>query len=516
MWYGVANKSNLNLPLSRNFTQEKLPQRIYLIAALQQSNAPTIMWFRQDLRLADNPALCAACERGEIIPVYILDDQGADSWKMGGASRWWLHHALEDLNDSLKQGLQLFQGDALTILRDLAVQTGAAAITWNRCYEPWRIARDAILKTALKDDGLEVQSFNGSLLWEPWQVLKKDGTPYRVFTPYYRRGCLSVAAPRRPLEPPKGISLSKNSVHSLLLEDLNLLPKINWDEQMKVRWNISEAAAHERLDEFVMDELQDYREGRNFPDKQNVSRLSPYLHFGQISPNIAWHRAAEAGAFITNEKSLDTFMSELGWREFSYYLLYHFPKLPTDNLQVRFNLFPWAENTDADLKAWQKGKTGYPLVDAGMRELYTTGYMHNRVRMVVGSFLVKNLLIHWHKGEQWFWDCLVDADLASNSAGWQWIAGCGADAAPFFRIFNPITQSEKFDKQGSYIRRYVPELSNMPEKYIHMPWLAPTDVLTAAGVDIGNNYPAPIMDIKESRERALAAFAVTKIQPKEA
>lgn len=314
---------------------------------------------------------------------------------------------------------------------------------------------------------------------------------------------------------PESIEIVQNSVRSLSLEALNLLPKINWDMQMTARWDISERAAHERLDEFVMDELQDYREGRNFPNKANVSRLSPYLHFGQISPNIAWHRAAEAGAFITNEQSLDTFMSELGWREFSYYLLYHFPKLPTDNLQVRFNLFPWAENTDADLQAWQQGKTGYPLVDAGMRELYTTGYMHNRVRMVVGSFLVKNLLIHWHKGEQWFWDCLVDADLASNSAGWQWIAGCGADAAPFFRIFNPITQSEKFDKQGSYIRRYVPELAGMPEKYIHAPWLAPPEVLTGAGVVIGNNYPAPIMDIKESRERALAAFAVTKIQPAE-
>jgi deoxyribodipyrimidine photo-lyase len=473
------------------------------------------MWFRQDLRLADNPALCAACERGDIIPVYILDDDGADSWKMGGASRWWLHHALADLNSSLKQSLQLFHGDASIILRDLAAQTNAAAITWNRCYEPWRIARDAAIKTALKDVGLEVKSFNGSLLWEPWQVLKKDGTPYKVFTPYYRRGCLSSATPRRPMAVPNSIEIAQNSVRSLSLEDLKLLPKINWDTQMTARWDISERAAHERLDEFVMDELQDYREGRNFPDKANVSRLSPYLHFGQISPNIAWHRAAEAGAFITNEQSLDTFKSELGWREFSYYLLYHFPKLPTENLQVRFNLFPWAENTDADLQAWQQGKTGYPLVDAGMRELYTTGYMHNRVRMVVGSFLVKNLLIHWHKGEQWFWDCLVDADLASNSAGWQWIAGCGADAAPFFRIFNPITQSEKFDKQGSYIRRYVPELAGMPEKYIHAPWLAPPEVLTGAGVVIGNNYPAPIMDIKESRERALAAFAVTKIQPAE-
>ncbi|MFQ3222947.1 MAG: deoxyribodipyrimidine photo-lyase, partial [Porticoccaceae bacterium] len=277
------------------------------------------------------------------------------------------------------------------------------------------------------------------------------------------------------------------------------------------RWDISEEAAQDRLDDFVMAELEDYREGRNFPDKANVSRLSPYLHFGQISPNTAWHRAADAAAIINNEASLDTFLSELGWREFSYYLLYHFPQLPSKNLQTRFDLFPWANDTKSNLRAWQQGKTGYPLVDAGMRELYSTGYMHNRVRMVVGSFLVKNLLIHWHSGEEWFWDCLVDADLASNSAGWQWIAGCGADAAPFFRIFNPITQSEKFDKQGEYIRRYVPELANMPAKYIHCPWLAPDDVLQQAGVKIDVNYPAPIVDIKESRVRALEAFAVTKI-----
>lgn len=474
------------------------------------------MWFRQDLRLADNPALCAACECGEIIPVYILDDQGAGQWKMGGASRWWLHFALADLNASLKQCLQIYQGDALTILGDLADQTGAATVVWNRCYEPWRIRRDATIKTSLKETGLDVQSFNGSLLWEPWQVLKKDGTPYKVFTPYYRRGCLSTVAPRRPMDPPKTLKVFVDSGDSLELDDLNLLPKIAWDESMKACWDISEAAAHARLDEFVMNELQDYREGRNFPAKQNVSRLSPYLHFGQISPNSAWYRAAEAGAFINNEQSLDTFMSELGWREFSYYLLYHWPKLPTENLQTRFDLFPWANNTDEDLSAWQQGKTGYPLVDAGMRELYSTGYMHNRVRMVVGSFLVKNLLIHWHRGEEWFWDCLVDADLASNSASWQWIAGCGADAAPFFRIFNPITQSEKFDKQGSYIRRYVPELKDMPEKYIHAPWLAPAEVLAVAGVNIGINYPEPVVDIKVSRARALEAFAVTKIQPPDA
>ena len=477
---------------------------------ISDSNRPSIVWFRQDLRLADNPALCAACEKGKIIPVYILDDNTAGDWRMGGASRWWLHHALESLNISLHGKLQLYRGEPLAILSKLASAASAQGVYWNRCYEPWRIARDGDIKTALKAADIEVQSFNGSLLWEPWQVLKKDHTPYKVFTPYYRRGCLSKVPPREPLAMPNSISSLDVSKESLLLEDLDLLPTIKWDSHMQARWNIGEEAAQDRLDAFVTAELEDYREGRNFPSKANVSRLSPYLHFGQISPNTAWHRAADAAAMINNEASLDTFLSELGWREFSYYLLYHFPQLPTKNLQARFDLFPWATNTESKLKAWQQGKTGYPLVDAGMRELYSTGYMHNRVRMVVGSFLVKNLLIHWHKGEEWFWDCLVDADLASNSAGWQWIAGCGADAAPFFRIFNPLTQSEKFDKQGDYIRRYVPELVNMPDKYIHAPWLAPEEVLGLAGVEIAVNYPAPIVDIKESRECALAAFSVTK------
>ena len=429
---------------------------------------------------------------------------------MGGASRWWLHQALESLNLSLQGKLNIFSGDPLLILPQLAQQNSASSVVWNRCYEPWRIARDGKLKAVLKDQGTEVESYNGSLLWEPWQVLKKDGTPYKVFTPYYRRGCLSAVQPRKPLAMPDHIKLLPLCADSMVLDDLQLMPTIPWDTQMKARWDISETAAQDRLDEFVMDELEDYREGRNFPNKANVSRLSAYLHFGQISTNTAWHRASDAAALIDNESSIDTFLSELGWREFSHYLLYHFPQLPKDNLQSRFDIFPWAANTDADLRAWQRGRTGYPLVDAGMRELYSTGYMHNRVRMVVGSFLVKNLLIHWHRGEEWFWDCLVDADLAANSASWQWIAGCGADAAPFFRIFNPVTQSEKFDKQGDYIRRYVPELADMPAKYIHAPWLAPAEVLVAAGVEIGTDYPAPIMDIKESRERALAAFALTK------
>jgi deoxyribodipyrimidine photo-lyase len=432
---------------------------------------------------------------------------------MGGASRWWLHHSLCALSESLDNRLLVLKGDPLALLPALAKALSTDAVYWNRCYEPWRIKRDAQLKKMLQDSGHDVQSFKGSLLWEPWQILKKDQTPYRVFTPFYRRGCLSAEQPGQPLPPPPALSLLppsllQNDAVNLGLpgiQALSLLPVIGWDATMKNTWHTGEAAAQKRLQGFLDTGLRGYKEGRNFPERNNVSRLSPHLHFGEISPRQIWHAANGAGLASGAENDLDCFLSEIGWREFSYSLLYHNPELPRVAIQARFNDFPW-QKSPALLSAWQQGNTGIPLIDAGMRELWQTGYMHNRVRMVVGSFLVKNLLLHWHEGEAWFWDCLVDADLAANSASWQWIAGCGADAAPYFRVFNPVTQSEKFDAKGGYLRRYLPELGRLPDKYIHAPFAAPANILAEAGVRLGQNYPEPVVDLKVSREAALAAF----------
>ncbi len=471
-----------------------------------------IVWFRQDLRLADNPALHSACsDQKTILPVYILDDENAGAHGMGGASRVWLHHALEDLNKNLGGKLWLAKGDPKKIILDLAKQTGARRVYWNRCYEYWRIRRDRKIKEELVDYNIEGRSFNGSLLWEPWNIKKFDGTPYKVFTPYYRKGCLSSDPPRTPLPTPKNIECYKPK-NGLSVFDLDLLPKRQgyWTERIVKPWDISEKGAHKRLKVFLEEGLQDYKDGRNFPAKENVSRLSPYLHFGQISPHTAWHEAQARAAAPGYEHGADCFMSELGWREFSYSMLYHFPSLPWENLQPRFNSFPWVSQQSKKLEAWKRGQTGYPIVDAAMRELWQTGYMHNRCRMIVGSFLVKHLLTHWHRGAEWFWDCLFDADLANNSASWQWIAGCGADAAPYFRIFNPVTQGEKFDPDGEYVRTYVPELQNLPDKYLHKPWEAPQDVLDQADITLGQTYPNPIVDHKAARDKALKAFEQTK------
>lgn len=461
-----------------------------------------IHWFRQDLRLKDNPAFAAACKAGEVLPIYILDDENSGKYKMGETSKLWLHHSLNSLNNSLGGKLVVYNGCPAKIIPELVKQNNIEAVFWNRCYEVWRIKRDKKIKDNLKKLDLEVQSFNGSLLWEPWDIAKADGTNYKVFTPFYRKGCLKAEPPRKPLNKPKNINLiTDKSNLKQNIKDLKLLPEINWHTKIEEKWDIGEAAAHKKLKKFLADGILYYKEGRNFPAKINTSRLSPHLHFGEVSPNSVWY-AAKASM---DDDNLDTFLSELGWREFSYSLLYFYPDLPTNNLNKKFDNFPWSKNKKL-LQAWQQGQTGYPIVDAGMRELWQTGYMHNRVRMIVGSFLVKNLLLHWHDGESWFWDCLVDADLAANSASWQWVAGCGADAAPYFRVFNPILQGEKFDKHGEYTRHYVPELKDLPDKYLYKPWDAPIDILQQASIELGVDYPHPIVDVKLSREAALDAF----------
>ena len=474
------------------------------------TSSPTIHWFRQDLRLSDNPALCAAAAAGAVVPIYILDDETAGQDRMGSASRWWLHHSLAALNLALDGKLLFFRGDAATILANLVTQIEAGGVYWNRCYEPWRITRDTALKKRLGDLGVTVESHNGSLLWEPWDIAKQDGTPYRVFTPFYRRGCLSATPPRQPLGPPASLDIWQVDGKALTgasdLDGLGLLLRHAWQDNIARHWTPGETSAQARLDDFVQNGLAGYKEGRNFPAKQNVSRLSPHLHFGEISTNQAWYAVRDVADSGRLESDADNFLSELGWREFSHSLLYQFPELPRANLQAKFDGFPWADNPD-HLAKWQRGQTGYPIVDAAMRELWQTGYMHNRLRMVVGSFLVKNLRLHWHHGEAWFWDCLVDADLANNSASWQWIAGCGADAAPYFRVFNPVTQGQKFDPDGTFTRRFVPELAKLPVKYLFNPWEAPAQILADAGVVLGENYPRPIVDVKQSREAALAAFA---------
>ena len=477
--------------------------------------APIIIWFRQDLRLSDNPALQAASETGQpIIPVYILDDQNAHEWKMGAASRVWLHHSLSALDKDLSNHLVIEQGDASKIIPELVKKTGASAVYWNRCYEPWCITRDKNIKADLDSKNIDVQSSNGSLLWEPWTIKNQAGLPYKVFTPFYRKGCLQAPPPREPLPRPKRLTYGDTDGLGISLDDLALLPvkERHWDKALVKHWTISETGAHKRLSDFLEDGLANYKTGRDHPADENTSRLSPYLHFGQISPNQAWYAAQERGTVEGWEKDRDHFLSELGWREFSYSLLYHFPKITWENLQDRFNDFPWNNEPSADLEKWQQGQTGYPIVDAGMRQLWETGYMHNRVRMIVGSFLVKNMLTHWHLGEEWFWDTLVDADLASNAASWQWIAGCGADAAPYFRIFNPILQSKKFDSAGSYIRRFVPELKDLSDKDIHAPWEVSKIELRAAGIELGKTYPKPMMDHGAARDRALEAFKSTKTE----
>ena len=463
----------------------------------------SIFWFRQDLRLSDNPGLSEAAKYGKVLPVYILDHNNHSDYNMGSASCWWLHNSLHQLNSALNDKLVVLRGDPENILLEIAKLHSIQRVHWNRCYEPWRISRDKKIKKSLEEHNILVKTYNGSLLWEPWEVLKQDKTPYKVFTPFYRC-CLKNIPPRDPLPKPHNLSLASYDNSPTKIEDLKLLPEIHWYNKLERHWGVGEESALQKFNIFFNEGLKNYKEGRNFPSQNHVSRLSPHLHFGEISPNYLWYKI-KSQEFLRYDSNIDSFCSELGWREFSYYLLYHFPTLPYKNLNNKFDNFPWNKNTEL-LKFWQRGETGIPIVDAGMRELWQTGYMHNRVRMIVGSFLVKNLLLHWRHGERWFWDCLVDADLANNSASWQWVAGCGADAAPYFRIFNPVLQGEKFDSDGYYTRKFIPELKLLPNKYLFRPWEAPEKILNDAGVILGINYPKPIVDLAQSRVNALKAY----------
>tara|TARA_B100001093_G_scaffold515017_1_gene590380 strand:+ start:77 stop:1495 length:1419 start_codon:yes stop_codon:yes gene_type:complete len=463
-----------------------------------------IHWFRQDLRLNDNKSLFAASKHKNVLPIYILDDCNSKEFRIGSASRLWLHYSLKSLNKSLDGKLSVYSGNPEDILKDISNRYEVEAIYWNRCYEPWRIKRDSEIKANLKKREIEVDTFNSSLLWEPWSIKKDDGTPYKVFTPFYRKGCLNAEKPSSPISKPIDVSFLFDQ-HQIGIDKLNLLPSKGWGNKVKSFWNIGEEAAHKRFDQFIDEGLSSYKEGRNVPSKPYVSRLSPHIHFGEISSNQLWYSVRSIG----DDKNIEHFCSELGWREFSYSQLFHNPELPKKNLQSKFDAFPWNED-ESLLTAWKKGKTGIPMVDAGMRELWQTGYMHNRVRMIVGSFLVKNLRLHWHHGERWFWDTLFDADLANNSASWQWIAGCGADAAPYFRIFNPIMQGQKFDPNGEYVRQYIPEIASLPNKFLFNPWEASDEVLKKASIKLGSTYPLPVVDLKQSRESALLAFQSLK------
>lgn len=475
--------------------------------------SPTVYWFRRDLRLQDNPALQHALSRGgPIIPLYIHDEEGQGCWKIGGASRWWLHHSLVSLQASLAQlnsRLIIKTGSSGEVLESLCAETGARAVYWNRRYEPAIIARDKQIKQGLRDRGIQTESFNGSLLFEPHTIENKQGKPFQVFTPYWRH-CLAKGVIETP---PVRINKLPNPDHwpkSSPLEDLKLLPSINWTDGFVKNWKPGEEGAKETLKLFVKSSVDHYETERNFPDVHGTSRLSPHLHFGEISPRQIWdalrQRSKSSGVFPSS-KGEQVYLSEIGWREFAYHLLYHFPKTPLAPLREDYERFAWARDPDNQkLSAWQKGLTGYPIVDAGMRELWHTGWMHNRVRMIVASFLVKHLRLPWTLGAAWFWDTLVDADLASNTLGWQWTAGCGADAAPFFRIFAPVKQGQKFDRDGDYVRKWIPEIAKLGTKYIHCPWEAPTEVLVAAGIALGEDYPEPMVDHATARQEALAAW----------
>jgi deoxyribodipyrimidine photo-lyase len=480
------------------------------------STAVTLLWFRLDLRLADNPALASAvvrarAEGGSLVPVFIWSPEEEGDAAPGAASRWWLHHALAALEASLRTlGTQLVirRGPAAAALTTLAAEVGARRVVWTRRYEPQVIARDRQVAAQLHARGIATVIEGGGLLLEPEQVRSTTGGPFQVFTPFWRHvlATLDASPPAPPLPAPRALPNPRRWPASMPLAALELLPKIDWAAGLRAAWRPGEADAHRRLRGFLRTSIARYGDARELPADDGTSRLSPHLHHGEISPRQIWQAARDhAAAHADHDTGVASYLRELGWREFAQHLLFHFPATVHDPLRPAFANFPWID-APAHLEAWRRGMTGYPLVDAGMRELWTTGYMHNRVRMVAASFLTKDLLQPWRQGARWFWDTLVDADLGNNTLGWQWVAGSGADAAPFFRIFHPVTQAQRFDKAGAYVRRWVPELARLPDRDLQAPWKTPPQALTAAGVVLDKTYPAPIVDHDWARLRALEAY----------
>jgi deoxyribodipyrimidine photo-lyase len=480
-------------------------------------NDTVIMWFRNDLRLADNAALNAAVRTGKaVVPIFILDKDAPRQWRPGGASRWWLDGSLAGLRQSLEDigsRLVLARGPTRDTLLRIAHDVGAETIYCSRAYEPWAIQLEHDLKTALDADGIALKRYGGALLFEPETLRTKQGGAFQVYTPF-ARAAFAESTTGSALMAPTKLAPPKRWPKSDALAAWRLKPtKPDWASGLRSAWRPGEISARERLSEFLSDGIAHYHEQRDRPDLTGTSRLSPHLHYGEISVRQCWLSArAVADADPSSARGVDVFLKELLWREFSYHLLVHFPTLPDEPFRAQFARFSWMPDKRL-VEAWQRGQTGYPIVDAGMRELWTTGWMHNRVRMITASFLVKHLLQPWQVGETWFWDTLVDADLASNPASWQWVTGSGADAAPYFRIFNPVTQAAKFDPDGAYVRRWCPELAKLESPGIHAPWTADDDTLAAAGIRLGQDYPRPIVDHMAARQRALAAFEDLKSGP---
>jgi deoxyribodipyrimidine photo-lyase len=475
----------------------------------------TLVWFRKDLRMHDNQALWEASQKGVVIPVFIWDEEVETEKSASEASYWWLHHSLLSLQNDFKKydvPFTIRKGHSLQVLLQLLHETGADSVYFNELYEPLLSARDKSITLKLKSLNVEVQTYHSQLLFHPDNITNQNGDPYKIFTPYWKRSLKESLS--RPMPYPVTMKPNDQQLDSLLVNELDLLPSVRWDEKFHHYWTPGENGAISAWKKFVAEKLSRYADERDYPALATSSNLSAHLAWGEISPKAIWY-AADKLLHESNhelmEAQIEAFKRQLVWREFGYHQLIHFPTITHQPLREEFLEFPWMDDKVAFQK-WKQGLTGYPLIDAGMRELWETGKIHNRVRMIVASFLVKQLMIPWTKGAKWFQATLVDFDVANNAMGWQWTAGCGLDCAPYFRIFNPIIQSEKFDKNGDYIRRWLPELADLPSPYIHRPWEATASILEAANVVLGENYPTKIVEHDFARKRALAAYDIIKQQ----